>query len=89
MTPDVDWKRPAGVPANGAALWEDETWRDLDAGETMLLRSQVVTAMSRGSAPPEPSSPSFALAALGAAAVGLGVAATRKGGSRKRPTRRR
>lgn len=88
MTPDVDWKRPAGVPANGAALWEDTTWRDLDAGEAMLLRSQVVAAMSRGSAPPEPSSPNFALAALGAAAVGLGVAATRKGPG-KRPPRRR
>lgn len=88
MTPNVEWSRPAGVPTDGVALWNDPTWRDLDAGTTMLLRSQVIATMTRGGTPPEPSSPTFALAALGAAAVGLGVAAARKKSTGKKPRRR-
>ncbi len=81
--PNVDWNRPEGVPTNGAALWADPTWRDLDEGALLLLRSKVVAAMTRDLPPPEPEQPTFGLAALSAAAVGLGVAAA----SRKKKRR--
>lgn len=85
-TPHVDWNRPAGVPANGRLLWEDPTWRDLDAGTIVLLRNQVILAMQGGGPAPE-AGPGFGMAALAAGALGVGLAAAGRGTGRRRKRR--
>jgi|GEM_PF-5248862 len=74
MDPQIDWRRPDGVPHDLVALWEDPTWRDLDSATVLMLRQQVLQRLEDGGAPSS-SGPSFGSVVLDAAAFGLGVAA--------------
>jgi MYXO-CTERM domain-containing protein len=77
--PQIDTRVPEGVPTNLVALWYDDTWRDLDAAATFSLRQEVLSRLSRGNPRhPEPSGPGLGEAVLGAAAMGLGLAAMRQ-----------
>lgn len=76
--PQIDTRVPEGVPTNLVALWNDNTWRDLDAEVTLSLRREVLSRLSTGGRHPEPSGPGLGEAVLGAAAMGIGIAAMRQ-----------